>query len=89
MESTGATSHDIGTAISRSASLITEAIQAGEQREERRHKELLSLHERRLQIEESKAEITRQGINGLVDAVNKLANSILSLAAHKNQSTPK
>nr|XP_027088786.1 trihelix transcription factor ASR3-like isoform X2 [Coffea arabica] len=85
----GSESHEVGTAISRSASVIAETIQACEEREERRHRELLSLHERRLQIEESKAEISRQGINGLVDAVNKLANSILALASHKTQSTPK
>ena len=81
----------VGNAISRSASLIAEAIQASEEREERRHRELLSVHERRLKIEESKTEINRQGINGLVDAINKLANSILALASHKTQSstTPK
>ncbi|KAE8719982.1 alpha-glucosidase-like [Hibiscus syriacus] len=75
------------TAISKSASIIAEAIQASEEREERRHRDLLSFHERRLKIEESKTEISKQGINGLVDAINKLANSILALASHKNQSS--
>ncbi|XP_019150518.1 PREDICTED: trihelix transcription factor ASR3-like isoform X2 [Ipomoea nil] len=75
---------EVGPAISRSAALIAEAIQSCEEREERRHRELLSLHERRLQIEESKAEINRQGINGLVDAINRLANSILTLATNNN-----
>ncbi|XP_059629495.1 uncharacterized protein LOC132272056 [Cornus florida] len=82
-------SNEVSSAISRSATIIAEAIQACEEREERRHKDLLSLHERRLQIEESKTEINRQGINGLVDAVNKLANSIFTLATHKvEQSDP-
>ncbi|CAK7336943.1 unnamed protein product [Dovyalis caffra] len=81
------TSQEVGTAISKSASIIAEAIQACDEREERRHRDLLSLHERRLKIEESKTEINRQGINGLVDAINKLANSILALASHKNQSS--
>ncbi|KAI3455852.1 hypothetical protein Pfo_012515 [Paulownia fortunei] len=85
----GTTLQEVGSAISKSASIIAEAIQSCEEREERRHRELLRLHERRLQIEESKAEINRQGINGLVDAINKLANSILALAAHKNQSASK
>ncbi|CAK9166670.1 unnamed protein product, partial [Ilex paraguariensis] len=85
----GGISQEVGSAISKSASIIAEAIQASEEREERRHKELLSLHERRLQIEESKAEINRQGISGLVDSINKLANSILALAANKNQNSPK
>ncbi|CAH9107210.1 unnamed protein product [Cuscuta europaea] len=79
---------EVGPAISRSATLIAEAIQSSEEREERRHREMLNLHERRLQIEESKAEINRQGINGLVDAINRLANSILALAANKNQPPP-
>ena len=79
------TSNEVGTAISKSASIIAQAIQACDEREESRHRDLLSLHERRLKIEESNTEINRQGINGLVDAINKLANSILALASHKNQ----
>lgn len=82
-------SHEVGTAISKSASIIAEALQASEEREERRHRELLSLHERRLKMEESKTEISKQGIDGLVDAINKLADSIHALASHKNQSAPK
>ncbi|XP_075091200.1 uncharacterized protein LOC107770676 isoform X3 [Nicotiana tabacum] len=81
-------SQEVGSAISKSAVIIAEAIQSCEEREEKRHRELLSLHERRLKIEESKAEINREGINGLVDSINKLANSILALAGNKNQSAP-
>ncbi|XP_057502202.1 uncharacterized protein LOC130786004 [Actinidia eriantha] len=82
-------SHDqvIGCAISRSVSIIVEAIQACDEREDRRHRDLLSLQERRLHIEESNTEITRQGFNGLVDAINKLANSILALANSNNHQT--
>lgn len=83
------TSSEVGTAISRGASMIAEALQGCEEREERRHRDLLSLHERRLQIEETKTEINRQGINGLIDAINKLADSIHALASNKNQSPPK
>ncbi|MCD9640423.1 hypothetical protein HAX54_025717 [Datura stramonium] len=79
---------EVGSAIFKSAAIIAETIQASEEREERRHREMLSLHERRLQIEESKAEINRQGMNGLVDSINRLANSILSLAANSNQPPP-
>ncbi|KAM5587218.1 hypothetical protein ABKV19_005919 [Rosa sericea] len=81
------TSSEVGTAISRGASIIAEALQGCEESEERRHREILSLHERRIQIEESKTEINRQGINGLVDAINKLANSIHALASNSNQSS--
>ncbi|XP_011096764.1 trihelix transcription factor ASR3 isoform X2 [Sesamum indicum] len=83
------TLEEVGSAISKSASIIAEAIRSCEEREERRHREVVSLQQRRLEIEESKAEMNRQGINGLVDAINKLANSILALAAHKDQSTSK
>ncbi|XVF27213.1 hypothetical protein REPUB_Repub14bG0087700 [Reevesia pubescens] len=82
-------SNEVGTAISKSASIIAEAIQASDEKEERRHRDLVSLHERRLKIEESKTEINKRGIDGLVDAINKLANSILALASPKNQSAPK
>ncbi|PPS03769.1 hypothetical protein GOBAR_AA16905 [Gossypium barbadense] len=51
---------EVSTAISRSASIIAEAIQASEEREERRHRDLLSFHERRLKIEESKTEINKK-----------------------------
>ncbi|KAL3616754.1 hypothetical protein CASFOL_039148 [Castilleja foliolosa] len=79
---------ELGLAISKSASTIAEAIQACEERRERRHREIMSVHERRLQIEESKAEINRNGINGLVDAINKLASSIFALAAHNSSPPP-
>ncbi|XP_052291227.1 trihelix transcription factor ASR3 isoform X2 [Citrus sinensis] len=80
------TPQELGAAISKSASIIADAIQSCEEREGRRHRDLVSLHERRLKIEESKTEINREGINGLVDAINKLANSILALASSsKNQ----
>ncbi|KAJ8548982.1 hypothetical protein K7X08_032345 [Anisodus acutangulus] len=79
---------EVGSAIFKSAAIIAETIQASEEREERRHREMLSLHERRLQTEESKAQINRQGINGLVDSINRLANSILSLATNNNNNQP-
>ncbi|GAV73957.1 Myb_DNA-bind_4 domain-containing protein [Cephalotus follicularis] len=85
---TASTSHEVGNAISKSASIIADALLACDEREERRYRDLLTLQERRLKIEESKTEINKQGINGLVDAINKLANSILALASHKNQSAP-
>ncbi|GER40987.1 homeodomain-like superfamily protein [Striga asiatica] len=84
----GGTIQELGSAISKSASVIAGAIQSCEEREERRHREMMSIHERRLRIEESKAEINRQGINGLVDSINKLANSIFALAAQNNAQPP-
>ncbi|XP_057789730.1 trihelix transcription factor ASR3-like [Salvia miltiorrhiza] len=80
---------EVGSAISKGASIIAEAIQSCEDREDERHKQMVNLHERKLQIEETKAEINRQGINGLVDAINKLANSMLALAAHTTKPSSK
>ncbi|XP_074272442.1 uncharacterized protein LOC141596243 [Silene latifolia] len=84
------TLQDISSAICRSASIISEAIQANEQNEERRHKEIMQIHETRLRFEESRLEVTRQGFNGLNDAINKLANSILTWAnaSHRSHQGP-
>ncbi|XP_042477889.1 trihelix transcription factor ASR3-like [Macadamia integrifolia] len=87
--SSGNTSYEVGSAISKSASIIAEALQACEEKEEKRHRDLLSLQERRLKVEESKTEINREGTNGLVDAINKLASSILALVSDKNSSALK
>ncbi|XP_021765484.1 uncharacterized protein LOC110730010 [Chenopodium quinoa] len=84
-----ATLEEVSTAISRSATMITEAIQASEEREERRHREMMNIQESRLRIEESELEINRQGFNGLTEAVNRLATSIFTWAnSHKNQQGP-
>ncbi|GAB2220341.1 hypothetical protein Droror1_Dr00007986 [Drosera rotundifolia] len=75
----------VGPAITRSATMIVEAIHASEESEERRHKEMMRFHERRIKVEESKVEIKRQGADGLARAINNLANSILTLSSHQIQ----
>lgn len=78
----------VGVALSRCTSVITQVIRENEEGQERRHKEVVKLQERRLKIEESKTEINRQGMSGLVDAINQLASSILALASsscHNNR----
>ncbi|XP_013584443.1 PREDICTED: uncharacterized protein LOC106293323 isoform X2 [Brassica oleracea var. oleracea] len=77
----------VAAAFSRSASVIANAIRESEERQDRRHKEVMSLEERRLMIEESNVQINREGMNGLVEAINKLASSIFALASsrHNNQ----
>ncbi|XP_010516756.1 PREDICTED: uncharacterized protein LOC104792327 [Camelina sativa] len=71
----------VGAAISRSALVIAQMIKQSEERQEMRHKEVMRLQERRLKMEESKADINRQCMSGLVDAINQLATSILALAS--------
>ncbi|KAK4778842.1 hypothetical protein SAY86_006370 [Trapa natans] len=82
----GGTYEVVGTAISRSASIIAEALQACDEREEKRHRDLIGLQERRLKLEEANAETNRQGIIGFVEAINKLADSIHALAAASSSS---
>ncbi|KFK44903.1 hypothetical protein AALP_AA1G318000 [Arabis alpina] len=76
----------VAVALSRSASVIANAIRESEERQDRRHQEVMSLQERRLKIEESNVEINREGMNGLVEAINKLASSIFSLASTSTSS---
>lgn len=81
--STNATD-DLTSAISKSASILSETLLACEEKEERRHTELLNVEERKLKIEESKTEIHRHAINGLTAAIDKLATSIVALVSDRN-----
>ena len=47
-----------------------------EEKEETRHKEFLDLTERRMKIEQARAEMAGETLLGLVDAVDKLAKSV-------------
>ncbi|KAF2532609.1 hypothetical protein F2Q70_00030430 [Brassica cretica] len=79
----------VAAALSRSASVIANAFRESGERQDRRHKEVMSLKERRLKIEESNVEMNREGMSGLVEAINKLASSMFALASstssHNNQ----
>lgn len=77
----------VAAALSRSASVIANAIRESEERQDRRHKEVMSIQERRLKIEESNVEMNREGMSGLVEAINKLASSIFALASSSSAST--
>ncbi|KAL0800353.1 hypothetical protein Bca101_055528 [Brassica carinata] len=76
----------VAAALSRSASVIANAIRESEERQDRRHKEVMSLQERRLKIEESNVEMNREGMSGLVEAINKLASSMFALASSSSTS---
>ncbi|XP_018489667.1 trihelix transcription factor ASR3 isoform X2 [Raphanus sativus] len=77
----------VAAALSKSASVIANAIRESEERQDRRHKEVLSLQERRLKMEESNVEMNREGMSGLVEAINKLASSMFALASSSSSST--
>eukprot|EP01018_Ginkgo_biloba_P029947 Gb_33551 [translate_table: standard] len=76
--------HGLAPAMSKSASELTQTLLACEEKKDKRHRDLLGVEERKLHIEETKTEISRQGIAGLISAVNNLANAILALASDKN-----
>nr|XP_043608750.1 trihelix transcription factor ASR3-like [Erigeron canadensis] len=73
----------ISEEISTSSSLLIEAIKGFEEREERRHKELYDLHQKRYKLDESKIELERQGFDKLVDAINNLSNSIIAFTSQR------
>ncbi|KAF9624740.1 hypothetical protein IFM89_013278 [Coptis chinensis] len=75
---------NVGTSILKSASVLAETIMTCEEKREKRHKDIIELEERRLQIEETRNEVNRQGIAGLISAVNNLSGVIQSLVSDRH-----
>ncbi|KAF6172350.1 hypothetical protein GIB67_024972 [Kingdonia uniflora] len=82
-------SNDVSCAISESATTIAKALQSCDEQEERRHREIMSLQERKLKIMESKIGSDREAFSGIVDSINNLSNSIFALVSYKNPIAPK
>ncbi|KAK7279587.1 hypothetical protein RJT34_24640 [Clitoria ternatea] len=70
---------NIGSSIMRSASVLARALRSCEEKKEKRHREMLQLEQRRIQMEEVRNEVHRQGIATLVAAVTNLSGAIQSL----------
>lgn len=68
----------------RSASVLARALRSCEEKKEKRHRELLDLERRRLEIEERRNEVNRQGIASLVAAVTNLSGTIQSLISERH-----
>nr|CAD1841453.1 unnamed protein product [Ananas comosus var. bracteatus] len=81
--------HSISSSISKSASILAAALQASEEREESRHRDLMILRERAASLEQSKSEISSQSMEAIATAINKLASSILGLVSDRASSHPK
>ena len=75
---------NIGSSIIRSASVLARTMKSCDERKERRHREVMELEERRMQIEESRNEANQQGIIGLVSAVNNLSGAIQTLISGRH-----
>ncbi|KAL2324856.1 hypothetical protein Fmac_023914 [Flemingia macrophylla] len=70
---------NLGSSIMRSASVLAQALRSCEEKKEKRHRELIELEQRRIQMEEARNEVHRQGIATLVAAVTNLSGAIQSL----------
>ncbi|KVH88215.1 trihelix transcription factor ASR3-like [Cynara cardunculus var. scolymus] len=74
---------DIGSSIVDSTTLLSQTLKSYEEKKEKRHRELMELEEQRLRLEETRNEMNRQGIVGLVASINKLSDAIHSLISEK------
>jgi hypothetical protein len=75
----------LGSSVVRSATVLARTLLACEEKHEKRHRELLDLEERRLRLEEQRAEQHHQAFISLVSAVNNLSGAIHALASdHRN-----
>ncbi|KAI3729739.1 hypothetical protein L6452_18404 [Arctium lappa] len=74
---------DIGSSIVHSTTLLSQTLKSYEEKKEKRHRELMELEEQRLRLEETRNEVNRQGIVGLVTSINKLSDAIQSLISEK------
>ncbi|XP_068640746.1 trihelix transcription factor ASR3-like [Aristolochia californica] len=74
----------LGSSIIRSASVLSQTLLACEEKKEKRHRDVLELEERKLQMEENRTEANRQGIAGLISAVNNLSSAIHTLVSDRN-----
>ncbi|XP_057860574.1 trihelix transcription factor ASR3 [Cryptomeria japonica] len=79
--------HGLAPAMSESTIRITQTLMACEEKKDKRHMDILDVEEKKIRIEEAKTEISKQGIAGLISAVNNLANAILTLASERSAAT--
>ncbi|TVU45779.1 hypothetical protein EJB05_05281, partial [Eragrostis curvula] len=70
-------------AIGRCAAILSDALESREAAEERRHREVMAVEERRGRALHARREAGEQCVAGLANAVNQLAGSMLALAAAK------
>lgn len=70
---------NLGSSIMQSASVLARALRSCEENKEKRHREMIELEQRRIQMEETRNEVHRQGFATLVAAVTNLSGAIQSL----------
>lgn len=70
---------NIGASIKHSASILAQTIRNCEEKKDKRHQEMMEIEQRRLQLEEARNEVNREGMANLAMAVTKLSTAIQSL----------
>lgn len=75
---------DTGSTVVQGASIVARTLLACEEKQEKRHRDLIELQERRFRVEADRAEMDRQGLAGLMSAVNSLSNAIQAFVAHRH-----
>lgn len=83
--------HDeLSGAIGQCATILSGALESREAAEERRHREVMAVEERRSLAQQARREAGEQCMAGLAAAVGQLAGSMLALAAkHEGPAAPK
>ncbi|RDX65535.1 Trihelix transcription factor ASR3, partial [Mucuna pruriens] len=79
LESKRRKSEKLGCSIMRSASELAQALGSSEEKKEKRHREMMKLQHRRLQMEETRNQMNQQSFTNLVAAVTNLSCAIQSL----------
>ncbi|XP_037427638.1 trihelix transcription factor ASR3-like [Triticum dicoccoides] len=91
ISSDDAEEHDeLSGAIGQCAAILSGALESREAAEERRHREVMAVEERRSVARQARREAGEQCMAGLAAAVGQLAGSMLALAAkHEGPAAPK
>ncbi|ONK71151.1 uncharacterized protein A4U43_C04F5320 [Asparagus officinalis] len=76
---------DTGSSLIEGASMIARTLLSCEEKQEKRHRDLIQLHERRLRLESDRIELNRQGFAGLISAVSSLSSAIHAVSRRDYQ----
>lgn len=75
--------HGLAPAMSKCTKDLAQILMKCEEKKDKRHLDILGVEERKLNMEQMKTEISKQGIAGLIHAVDNLTSAILTLASEK------
>lgn len=81
--------NNVGSSIMQATSVLAQTLKNNEETKQKRHREIMELEQRRVQIEEARNQVNMEGIANLVSAVSNLSGAIQSLISghHKPPSS--